>query len=258
MSTTIENLQKRGYLDTSFLPPSLSNSKLLELLQLDIPQERTASAYLLGKRKDIDESSLAKALLKALQLEKSLYTKIELCKTLEKGTSTTVVEMLPCLGKIGTNQQHQLPDKVSKKRSYPLPRDIIARTIGHMNPEILPTLLRSLETLSITQTRKLIDGIGFLCFYNEYIDNLTFLNQLINHYNTHTKDELTRWKITLALSAFHTEKAKKQLKSIAENEKEILIKNEAKHSLAIKDMRGLKTTTFVKSSDEGTSLGEFK
>ncbi|AMP21045.1 hypothetical protein AZF37_07605 [endosymbiont 'TC1' of Trimyema compressum] len=166
----MDKLEKRGYLDKDYLPHSLSTTALLKSLESAKPQARTAAAYLLSERQDIDEASLAKPLLKTLQFEKALYTKIELCRTLEKGSSATINEILPYLGIIGNNQHHSLPARVSKKQSYPLPRDIIARTIGHMKPENISTLFKGLKNLPLEQTRELIDAIGFLCFYNQIIN----------------------------------------------------------------------------------------
>ena len=141
----MDKLEKRGYLNKDYLLHSLSTTALLKSLESAIPQARTAAAYLLSKRQDIYKASLAKSLLKTLQFEKALYTKIELCKTLGKGSSAIIHEILPYLGIMGNNQHHSIPARISKKQSYPLPRDIIARTIGHMKPEIVSTLFKGLK-----------------------------------------------------------------------------------------------------------------
>ena len=40
--------------------------------------------------------------------------------------------MVEYLGQIGNNQHKVLPTNGFNKKSYPLPRDIIARTLAHM------------------------------------------------------------------------------------------------------------------------------
>ena len=54
--------------------------------------------------------------------------------------------MVEYLGQIGNNQHTVLPTNGFNKKSYPLPRDIIARTLAHMKEDILPVLMDVLKT----------------------------------------------------------------------------------------------------------------
>lgn len=75
--------------------------------------------------------------------------------------------MFEYLGKIGNNQHKVLPSNGFNKNNYPLPRDIIARTLAHMNEVILPELLDVLKSNNILAIREVIDAIGFICFYHK-------------------------------------------------------------------------------------------
>lgn len=76
--------------------------------------------------------------------EKQGVVFLKICNTLEKGNLKTAEQMIPYLGRIGHNQHLCLLNKVLKKSSYPLPRDIIARSLGKMDGTILPALLKVL------------------------------------------------------------------------------------------------------------------
>lgn len=233
MKSNDEALKYLGLLDKTIISSEAGTQAFFSYLHSSNAQERTAAAYYLGLQLLENESEVAPHLLAALKKEKALYTKIQLCNALEKGMNTTFEVILPALGHIGNNQHKILPTAVSKKKSYPLPRDIIARTIGNMTIHCLETALNALSVLTLTETRELIDGIGFLCFYNKITNEEKVYEKLINHYENHYEDTLTRWKITQALSAFKTTKAIKKLQTISNYETEPLIKNEALRSLNI-------------------------
>lgn len=53
----------------------------------------------------------------------------------------------------------------SKKQSFYLPRDLIARSFGRMWPAIFSSLLDALETLSVDQLSEILNAIGDMAFY---------------------------------------------------------------------------------------------
>lgn len=67
----------------------------------------------------------------------------ELCDALSKGDDQSAKIMIEYLGKIGNNQH---TTNGFNKKSYPLQRDIIARTLGQMKEEISPVLMDVLKT----------------------------------------------------------------------------------------------------------------
>ncbi|MEI0517424.1 hypothetical protein [Brachyspira murdochii] len=145
--------------------------------------------------------------------EDSLYTKIAICETLEAGNIDTARKMAEYLGKIGNNQYKKLPKKVSSKKSYPLPRDIIARILAKMNADILPVLIEVLQSDDLLKIYEAIDSFGYMCFYNETLQNEKNIEYIINLINKYKDDKLLIWKCLTCLSAFNLEKSRDILNS---------------------------------------------
>lgn len=114
----------------------LGESALLSLLHSDIPVERSCAAIHLQKYKT---AFVADVLCRQLAVEKKLYTKISLCKTLAMCAEVSIDPLMGLLGKIGNNHETTLPETGFYKISYPLARDIAARTICLIgNAAVLP------------------------------------------------------------------------------------------------------------------------
>jgi len=168
-----------------------------------------------------------------LAAEKSLYTKIEICKMLENASVRTARKMISYLGKIGSNQHLFLPQNISQKSSYPLPRDIMARTLGKMSIDILPTMLETLDQSDTKIIREIIDTIGYMCFYNTIPNKGFVAEKLLTCLDTYNEDDVIRWKIVMALSSFQEQNVMDRLKVISQTDDKELIRNEAKRSLAL-------------------------
>ncbi len=229
MKSTTEELQKRGMASSEDIEilNGLMLDQLIECLHSKTSTTRTAAAMQLTKSVDI----AADELLSQLVVEKSLYTKIAICETLEKGNSSTAEKMINYLGRIGNNQHKKLPGKISAKKSYPLPRDIIARTLGKMDSSIIPILMQTLQGDDKIKIRELLDAIGFMVFYNPCLvteENVEIIYQTIKR---HESDEIIFWKSILCLSAFPMEKSKILLEEFAQ--KPGLLGDEAKRSLKL-------------------------
>lgn len=134
MKSSKEDLRRRGYIEDINIEKYtlLNKSEVLKLLDSKEAYERTIAIRLLSNYKGIEKLEFNKDIICRLTREKSLYTKIEIGSALENGDYETLIEMFEYLGKIGNNQYKELPKEVSKKISYPLPRDIIARTTKKM------------------------------------------------------------------------------------------------------------------------------
>jgi len=228
--------RKRGY----FTPEDihvfshLNRDELYGLLKSKTPAERSVAVYLLSCRYGISEE-FAKVLCSLLALEKKLYCRLEICKALSCGDDETARIMIKYLGKIGKNQHRQLPEKEFEKKSYPLPRDLIARTLAHMNTEIIPVLIEVIDSEDIYKIREVVDSIGFICFYDKNKPEEKISDKLIDCYEKNIKDEIIRWKIIRALSAFKNQKSIEFLKNILEKDDYEIIKLEARRSLHILD-----------------------
>ena len=231
MRSDIMSLEKRGWIGNNQDNPfrHCSEKELLDICtNSKVPIERSLAINELG----ILTKEIATILLECLTTERALYTKIYICEKLQTGNLEIASIMVPYLGKIGTNQHKILPKKPSKKRSYPLPRDIIARTLSKMDSQVVYTLAEDLEQLnnSEEQLSELIDAIGYISFYDSTINKKSVYQNIVKIMEKHHKNNLIIWKSLICLSAFP------QSKSIIEyycNHSELeILQLEAKRSLS--------------------------
>ena len=183
MKTDTETLRKRGFLTNTEAEPYFLYSKeeLLELLKDKTAVNRTAALFILRSFVDINE--LDEILLRMLVKEKALYTKLEICDILTTGNELTIKRMIPYMGTIRGNQHRTIPEKVSKKKSYPLPRDIIARTMAKMNPDYFSTILEIINYPKIKWLQKQLMQLAGWFFIIKNWQLLKIIKQLFNHLN---------------------------------------------------------------------------
>ncbi|MBI9068597.1 MAG: HEAT repeat domain-containing protein [Salinivirgaceae bacterium] len=167
-----------------------------QLLKSKIGTERTLGARLLGNSKDEKAVNL---LIQALKVEKKLYPKIEICKSLEKMGAPAIKALIKLLGEIGNNQHESIPEKTFSKNNYPLPRDIAARTLIRFEENIIPELLPILSTKKESQLSEAIDTIGFICFYKPQPE---VFEPLKNCMLANLNSEIICWKSVRAMSGF--------------------------------------------------------
>lgn len=218
---TFVKRKQRGWVENEDLIPykKKSTDELKSLLSSEKPFERTISAKLLLLNCDTTN-----ILLDALVNESALYTRLAITEKLESGDSATAQQMLPFLAKIGKNQHHS-PVSPSKKSSFPLPRDLIARSLVRMNPEIFPTLLDAATQLPNVKLRELIDAIGYMVFYNPCLATTKNYQLLLAIKESYKTDVLIQWKILICFSAFP------QSKELLQKETQFV--SEAQRSLKI-------------------------
>ncbi len=175
---------------------SFKTGELLVLLNNPKAEMRTIAARCLGKSED---HHIVEHLLTALDTEQKLYPKIEICNSLSRFGNDSVTGLVQRLGKIGKNQYKTIPDELFKKNSYPLPRDIAARTLIRIGHVALPYLFEVLEGEEKSKISEAIDAIGFICFKNPQPD---FSGQFFNCFRHLYNSDLIRWKIYRAMSSF--------------------------------------------------------
>lgn len=211
----------------------LTTEELFLKLNSSIPAERSAAVIALREKCNINDRKYVALLLECLSKEKALYTKMEICLSLEKGNGETALWMCNYLGKIGSNQHTTVPDAVSLKKSFPLPRDIIARTLSRMNESVFPALLHQLEVLERKQLSELLDVIGYMAFYNSKLatkDNFAVIVRLAGQY---ANDGLILWKIALCCSGFPLPESKRLLNSVKASAQHPTILAEVERSLRL-------------------------
>lgn len=190
--------KQRGYIENNELLAYKEKSieELTALFSSDNAVERTVAARLLPPNCDTTN-----ILLHTLVNEPALYTRLAITEKLESGDSKTAQQMIPFLAVIGKNQ-HRTPIAPSKKKSFPLPRDLIARSLGRMNPAIFPTLLESVTELPLEKLSELIDAIGYMAFYHQNLATAENYQALLQMKDTYRQEPLIQWKLLICFSAF--------------------------------------------------------
>ena len=198
MGSTIKQLELRGYVEDGVEKNYLylSTKQRIGLLKSNLPFERTLGARLLS---DCTEILVIEHLVKALIRENKLYPKIEICNSLVTFGKHSVKPLISLLGKIGNNQYREIPEKAFRKKNYPLPRDIAARTLIRIGHPALHDLLKCLMSDDLSMLSEAIDAIGFICFYKWHSKSYT---SLIECFNKENINDLIRWKIFRSMSAF--------------------------------------------------------
>jgi len=238
MKSSNSQLKSRGKVTVEDLQEynNPTKTELLEMITSKEAYKRTIAIKLLSENHDLNED-LIQLFLHILTKENKLYTKIELCNALSKGGIRSAKIMVEYLGQIGNNQHTVLPTNGFNKKSYPLPRDIIARTLAHMKEDILPALMDVLKTNNISAIREVIDAIGFICFYNKIQSNTQIIDALLLCLKNNYNDDITRWKLVRAFESFNDIKVIKILMDIEQNDSQPIIRNEAKRSLNVINKR---------------------
>ncbi|MCP4021122.1 MAG: hypothetical protein GY729_04715 [Desulfobacteraceae bacterium] len=228
MKSTPEELRARGFAFENDVEQfkNLNESGLKALACDPLPWKRTVGIKLMALKKRAADIPWFIAILKN---EKKLYTKIAISDVLAEWGETAAEQLIPELGSIGNNQ-HKVPALVDlNKKSFPLPRDIVARILIRMGPSILPGIIIIIKTGTPLQKSEAIDVFGHITFYHGRAEDESVLFELWEQCDG---DELIKWKIIRALQAFPTQKAclfLKDLKSYGKNEIAVL---EAQRSLA--------------------------
>ncbi|MGL4669117.1 MAG: hypothetical protein ACRCVG_00770 [Methanobacteriaceae archaeon] len=253
MKSSNSQLRKRGMIDEGDINKfeDYSEESLFVCLKSDDPVERTVAVRLLSEKFSCNNKDYVNVLLSLLSTEKALYTRLEIFNFLETGNKTTAKLMTNYLGKIGNNQHKKIPNKVSKKKSYPLPRDIIARTLGKMDCEVLEVLFSVLESKNKAKISEVLDAIGFLIFYNSSLATVENFNVILSFLFDYSDDgnvdvvngeDVIVWKIFMCFSAFPLEECREFLEGFivscgndcdSNNVTDNMIVNEAKRSLKI-------------------------
>lgn len=211
----------------------LSFDQLRVLLNHNDSAIRSATVIAMRVFGDLQDREYVSMLMECLSCEQALYTKIELSNSLELGKEETAIWMCEYLGTIGTNQHTCVPNAVSKKKSYPLPRDIVARILGKMNDSVLACLVNQLPSIDIPAKYELIDAIGFGVFYHRNLSTMDNFRVIYNTYNEFSEDELIVWKLALCCSAFPIPNSIEMLKDIIDSYENTIICAEAKRSITL-------------------------
>jgi len=227
-------LRKRGMIEQADIDKYMvcNREELFAMTCVNEPVLRTVAFHILSKRY-LNEEVFTNHLLQKLSVEKCLYTRLEICRILELGNLNTAEKMIEYLGTIGDNQYKELPNRSSKKESYPLPRDIIARTLANMDVAIFPILITCLSTEMELVISEILDAIGYMVFYHQELTTEENLKSILDCMDRYQNQPVIYWKTITCLSAFPQKKAEVLLRNLIEESVESLFVEEAKRSLAL-------------------------
>ncbi|SFR91877.1 HEAT repeat domain-containing protein [Anaeromicropila populeti] len=235
MNSDIETLRARGYIEGDDIHDYEKKSKeeLIALLDDKTPCVRSSAAKEISFAYNMNEIEITKILLSKLVKEKKLYTRIEIGAALERGGEITAKEMVQYIGKIGKNQHKSLPDRPSKKISFPLPRDFIIRSLARMDVKIMPVLIEVLESQDEEKIAEIFDAIGYIAFYKIKAAKWEYTETVLKVVEKYKGNEVIYWKGIRCLSGFPWQKAADFLKKVIETESQELLVEEAKRSLRL-------------------------
>ena len=179
---------------------SFDESELLSFLHSEKPVERSCAAIQLRK---YPNPAVVDKLCHQLSVEKKLYTKIALCETLVEFAELSIEPLIDLLGQIGKNQETKIPETGFYKVSYPLPRDIAARTICRLgNIAILPLENFIESSTDLNALAQAIDAYGHIIYSNNIKCSSSLIQELCER---HPKNDFLKYKIARCLSSIHDE-----------------------------------------------------
>jgi len=197
MKRDAKNRRSRGEAD----PMDLWNTRtcleteLVDLLQSDDPVKRTCAAIHLRK---FCNDNVVSRLCDKLKTETKLYTKIALCESLVRFSERSIDSLILLLGHIGNNQESVIPTSGFYKTSYPLPRDLAARTLCRIGKDVLRPLERYLlESDNVKSVCQGLDAYGHIIYTNKIKKTSSVLQGLCEKY---PDNKLVYYKIIRCLS----------------------------------------------------------
>lgn len=208
MVTLPEKRKKRGEVTQAEIAPffSMSIDELLCQICSPKPNARTCASTVLGNYK---VPKVVAGLCQRLKIEKKLYCKIAISDSLVKIGSLSIQPLLELLGKIGQNQETEVPQKGINKISYPLPRDIAARALCRMGRDILHEVFEFLEKgRQPFELEQAIDVIGHILFTDKLIIDSKILIRISDKYSNFP---MIQFKIIRCFSGFTDNEAKQYL-----------------------------------------------
>lgn len=235
MKSDLKHLRIRGYIDDMDIREytCLDNTSLWNMLYSLHAHERTIAIRSLLVQDQIQHANFVDYLINQLSIERALYTKIEICNALQLGSDEVAEKLIPYLGEIGHNQ-HVVLGKTSHKKSYPLARDIVARSLCSM--KLSTGFLERLCFLQPKQLKEAMDAIGYQLFYHPDLIQPSLLNNILLIL-TSSNDQVLQWKCLTCLSAFPLCDVEHILMDYASHE-DIHLQEEAQRSFKIIKGRG--------------------
>jgi HEAT repeat protein len=190
------NRQKRGQVSEIEITrhQDAGDDELRRMLESDDAKQRTIAATVIGNQAIVAMIPLLGA---GLTKEQSLYSRIAISEALGKIGKAAVMPLIALLGKVGANQETELPTKYFDKKSYPLARDMAARTLVKIGAPAIDGLIERIESGDGFETQQAIDALGGIVSKTNDQRALSVLLGVLTGYSA---NEITVWKIVRALT----------------------------------------------------------
>jgi len=195
------NREKRGEISDEYLSKftELSEEAVIQMLRDEDPQKRTAAAKILGKTRN---SKNVASLCSSMKNERALYSRIAMSESLGDMGVIAVPNLIELLGKIGNNQEKELPSKYFKKKSFPLQRDLAARTLVKIGKSALPYLIHTISNAEdVFAKEQAVDAVGGITSNTNDQSAVDVIIQTI-HESNNQGNRVLYWKSIRALSGF--------------------------------------------------------
>jgi hypothetical protein len=227
MKSTQQQLESRGFVSDDTIPvvANVAESDILKLLHSLVACERTLGAKLAGR---FQYMALLPVACNLLETEKKLYTKLALADCIVSYGVAALDVLIPLLGKIGSNQHRVAAAIDLNKKSFPLPRDIVARIIIRLGVSALPRLEEIIRSGAYTQKLEAIDAIGHIAYTSNNLRSEKVLFALLNQY---PQDNLILWKVTRSFQSYNSNEVQQFLAAIVEENTDSVLVAEAKRSI---------------------------
>jgi hypothetical protein len=228
MKSTKEQLRNRGFVfdEDLLLYENYIEDVLLKLAQDKEAYKRTIAIKILS---NYHKDKYLPLFCETLRTEKKLYTKMELCAALENYGEKSIPYLMPLLGTIGNNRHNKIDIIDLRKKSYPLPRDIVARILIRIGTRVFPELKKILvENENKIQIPNAIDVVGHITWnYKDY----SLENVLKECWKKNNGNKFIEWKIIRAFQSFNSIEIISILENVIKTHKNKIIVEEAKRSM---------------------------
>ncbi len=194
--------EKRGQISEEYLSQfrELSDEIVIQMLNDKNPQKRTAAAKILGKTRISENVTI---LGHAMKKENAIYSRIAMSESLGEMGEIAVPTLIELLGEIGNNQEKVLPVKYFKKKSFPLQRDLAARTLVKIGRPALPQLINTISnTKNVFVTEQAVDAVGGITYKTNDHTAVEVIIQTTLENTNNPNNMVLFWKCIRALSAF--------------------------------------------------------
>lgn len=203
--------KRRGEITQKDLKPYLNCSldQLIILLNDSEAKKRTIAATILGKNHH--NQFVIEMLCLSFKKEKALYSRIAISEALSNMGECAVPYLVNLLGQIGNNQEKSLPEKYFNKKSYPLARDMAARTLIKIGKPATLYLIDVLEGGDDFEIQQALDALGGIAAKTGDRVAWDAISKMFNVKHIDSLNEVTLWKGCRCLSGFKGSKKASQL-----------------------------------------------